>query len=274
MAVTLSGHPYPPPQGIGTFRVPGTTRSITVARAFAPLLLDLLRRWQVHPDLGGRRLNLNPGPLDSLTARPARAGGGALSDHAGYAIDVRYDVLKADHAEHMTRAENEAVRALLAAYSGVIAWGGPTASASRANPGRSVGRYSRLIDEMHFYIAPDITVAKAQKVQKSLGIRPDGTRPGVPAVPAAPVAKPAALPVVRVSAIQDAAKVDGSARNARYVKKALAQLGYPAGDVDSDGCGLGFRKGWAAYQSGTHGIPTKSGLQGLAQRTRLFALKP
>lgn len=183
MTTTVSGHAVPPVGGVATVPVPGTGRRVTLARWAAPLLLDLLRRWQAHPDLGGGRLSLLTGPLGGYNPRPARAGHGRASDHWGYAVDVRYDVLAADNREHMTRAENEAVRGLLADYAGAIAWGGPTAAASRANPGRSVGRYSRLIDEMHLYIAPGTTPARAQAVQRRLGIRADGTRTTTPTTP-------------------------------------------------------------------------------------------
>ncbi len=183
MGVTISGHQSPPSRVISG-RVPGTRcvrrplgRSITAVDWALPLFLDYCRRWQLHPALGGGRLTLNKGgPLDSFAARPARAGGGAVSDHDGYAIDIRYDILKADNREHMTHAENVAVGHLLADYNGAIAWGGPTAAASKANPGQSVGQYNHLIDEMHHYIAPGVNRTEALAVARKLGIRSDGTR--------------------------------------------------------------------------------------------------
>lgn len=190
---TLSGHRIPPNGGVGWFRVPlpaGYNRQIGVARWTAPLWMDFLLQWEKHPDLGNNgkgRLTLKPKagdfrPLDSYEARAARAGVGGASDHNGYAIDIRYDILKPDHQEHMTRRENEAVRQLLAQYrlpdgNYFFWWGGPTASASDVNPGRSVGRYNHLIDEMHFFVGVGVdSQSQASYLMKKLGINNNGLR--------------------------------------------------------------------------------------------------
>jgi hypothetical protein len=170
VARTVSGHPVlkPGSTDLATGIVPGSTRRITVAEWALPVLLDFLRRWQAHPSLGGGRLSLikvGPkgryvGPLDSYAYRPARAAN-AYSDHSGYAIDIRYDVLRADNKRHMTRAETRAVRELLADYGGALGWGGD---------------YQRLIDEMHVYVAPGQTARTFAALRLKLAINPDGTR--------------------------------------------------------------------------------------------------
>lgn len=170
MARTVSGHTplHPSSPNLATGIVPGTSRKITAAAWALPVLLDFLRRWNADPDLGGGRFPLNKlgpkgrpiGPVDSYAYRQARAAA-SYSDHAGYAIDVRYDILKADNRRHMTPRETKAVHALLAGYGGALAWGGD---------------YERLIDEMHIYVAPGETARSFAALRLKLGINSDGTR--------------------------------------------------------------------------------------------------
>lgn len=170
MARTVSGHLVLKPGDLqlSTAVVPGTQRKVTLADWALPVMLDFLRRWNEHPALGGGRLSLvkvGPkgrliGPLDSYAYRPARAAD-AYSDHCGYAVDIRYDVLRADNKRHMTRAETRAVRELLADYDGALAWGGD---------------YQRLIDEMHVYVAPGQGARTFAALRLKLLIDKDGTR--------------------------------------------------------------------------------------------------
>ena len=136
--VTVSGNPalLPGDPNLGSFDVAGIGRSIRVAKDAAPALLRFLQGWQSDPVLGGGRFDLRQGPLDSYNYRDARAAN-AVSDHAGYAVDIRYDILKADNKRHMSDTERDAVRRLIAASGGALGWGGD---------------YNNLVDEMHVYI--------------------------------------------------------------------------------------------------------------------------
>lgn len=132
---TVSGHPllYQGTGDLETFVIAG--RDVTVAKQWVPTFRSFLYAWQFSPVLGQGRLDLRPGPLDSYVEKQAGAAD-APSDHYGYAIDIRYDVLKADGDRHMTNAETQAVRVLLKRFP-QLGWGGD---------------YQKEIDEMHFYI--------------------------------------------------------------------------------------------------------------------------
>ena len=162
MVATLSGHLAlrndDPSLVMGT--VPGSTMRIRVADWTLAVFLDFERRWQDHELLGRGRFNLSAGLSGSFNYRPAREAD-EVSDHAGYAVDNRYDVLKADGQRHMTTAERGAVHALLADYGGALAWGGD---------------YQRIVDEMHVYAAPGQTPATFAALRARLRILDDGTR--------------------------------------------------------------------------------------------------
>lgn len=162
MVATLSGHLAltndDPSLVVGT--VPGSTMRIRVADWTLAVFLDFERRWQDHELLGRGRLNLSVGLSGSYAFRQAREAQD-VSDHAGYALDNRYDVLKADGQRHMTTAERGAVHALLADYGGALAWGGD---------------YQRVVDEMHVYAAPGQTPATFAALRARLRILDDGTR--------------------------------------------------------------------------------------------------
>lgn len=157
---------------LATGAVPGTKQRVTMQRDVLPLFLAFLADWNrtVMPlDATGE---LGP---DGWSYRPARTGDG-LSNHAsGTAVDIRYDVLRADRRRHMTAAQVDAVHRLLAKYVDgdgrrVLGWGGDWSDAN--------------VDEMHVELAQSWAVgargrrtvkADVFAVIKRLGIRPDGT---------------------------------------------------------------------------------------------------
>jgi hypothetical protein len=153
--------------------IPTVGRQILVnriaARAFAAFYAD----WQ---RLMPKRLSLTTGPLDAWEYREARKADG-LSNHAGgVAVDVRYDILKADGKAHMSEREAKIVRKLLDVYvtpdgRRIFGWGGD---------------WSPYVDEMHLEIAQgwaigsggqDITAEDVRSCIKHLRIKRDGTRP-------------------------------------------------------------------------------------------------
>ena len=179
MARSLNGWPQAGYADLSFGVVPGTSKKVTLRRDVLPLFLAYLADWHttVMPiDVPGA---LGP---DGWAVRQARTGAG-LSNHAsGTAVDVRYDVLKADHKRHMTRAQINAVHALLAKYvtsdgRRVFGWGGDW----------KVGLYC---DEMHTELAQDWAAGAGGKaaskadvadVIKRLRIRADGrTAPATP----------------------------------------------------------------------------------------------
>lgn len=182
MTTTLNGWPGVSTSGPALARrlVPGTTRAVTLQADALPLFLAYLADWHktVMP-IDGSRSYLGP---DGWEYREARTGAG-LSNHAsGTAVDVRYDVLKADHQRHMTPAQIAAVHRLLDKYVDdqgrrVFGWGGDW----------TVGK---ACDEMHTELAQSwaigtqnraTTLADVRAVIKRLNIRPDGTIANPPA---------------------------------------------------------------------------------------------
>lgn len=188
MTTSLNGWAVVAPTGAATALarrvVPGTTRSVTLQKDALPLFLAFLADWHktVMP-IDGSRSYLGP---DGWEYRMARTGAGWSSHSSGTAVDVRYDVLRADHQRHMTPAQIDAVHKLLDKYvddSGrrVFGWGGDW----------TVGTFC---DEMHTELAQSwakgargraTTLADVRAVIKRLNIRPDGTF-AVPAPAAAP----------------------------------------------------------------------------------------
>lgn len=133
-STTVSGHPilYQSTGDLQTFTVAG--RDVTVAKQWVPTFRSFLYAWQLS-SLGQGRFDLRPGPLDSYVPKEAGAAA-AWSDHWGYAVDIRYDVLLPDNKRHMTDDEIQAVRVLLKRFP-QLGWGGD---------------YQTKIDEMHFFI--------------------------------------------------------------------------------------------------------------------------
>lgn len=162
MVTTLSGHlalPNDDPSLV-VGNVPGSTMRIRTADWVLAVMLDFERRWQDHDLLGRGRLNLSTGLSGSYAFREAREAD-EVSDHAGYAVDNKYDVLKPDGQRHMTTAERGAVHRLLADYRGALGWGGD---------------YQRVVDEMHVFAAPGQTPASFRALRARLRILDDGTR--------------------------------------------------------------------------------------------------
>lgn len=161
-----------PSVDLATGAVPGTKQRVTLQRDVLPLFLAFLADWNrtVLPlDVKGE---LGP---DGWSYRDARTGDG-LSNHAsGTAVDIRYDVLKADRRRHLNAAQIAAVHRLLDKYVDadgrrVLGWGGDWSDAN--------------VDEMHVELAQSWAVgARGRRTVKAdvlaaikhLGIRPDGT---------------------------------------------------------------------------------------------------
>jgi len=143
--LTISGHPAlkEGDSHLKTFGVAGG-RSITVADWAGPLFQQFLQQWEEDPLLGGSgsgKYTLTKGPLDSYEYRAGRMTSDKISDHAGYAVDLRYDVLLADNQRHMSDAEQAEVRKIMGGFSGRLGWGGD---------------YRKAIDEMHVFVAPGV----------------------------------------------------------------------------------------------------------------------
>lgn len=183
MSTSLNGWPGVATSGpaLRTIKVPGTNRSVTLERTCAPLFAAFLADWHktVMP-IDGKPTYLGP---DGWEYRQARTGDG-LSNHAsGTAVDVRYDVLKADHLRHMTASQIAAVHRLLDKYVDdagrrVFGWGGDW---KVADPQHNISGYC---DEMHTELAQSwatgargraTTKTDVLAIIKRLGIQPDGT---------------------------------------------------------------------------------------------------
>jgi hypothetical protein len=109
-----------------TITVPGTKRTIRVARSAAPVFAAFLADWH---RLMPARLKLSTGPLDGWNYRTSRMSTNLSNHSSGTAVDIRYDVLKADGKIHMTPAERAIVENLLDKYKTsdgrrCFGWGG------------------------------------------------------------------------------------------------------------------------------------------------------
>ena len=175
MSTSLNGWPGIPlanSKSLATGLVPGTSKHVTLQKDCLPLFLCYLADWHHHVmpiDVKGA---LGP---DGWEYRASRVSAN-LSNHAsGTAVDVRYDVLKADHKRHLTPVQIAAVHKLLDKYvttSGkrVFGWGGDW----------TVGTYC---DEMHTEIiqswspgshGSNGTLADVRDVITHLRINPQG----------------------------------------------------------------------------------------------------
>ena len=156
-----------------TIKIPGTSRSVTVARSAAPLFAAFLADWE---RLMPARLKLDPGPVDGWNYRPSRMTDGLSNHSSGSAVDVRYDVLKADGKVHMTAAEKKILDSILATYT--------TSDGSRVLDNGAWWKAPH-VDEMHTELSQswgrgakrNTTSADVADVIKRLRIKSDGTRP-------------------------------------------------------------------------------------------------
>lgn len=199
---------------LGSFGTAGG--NITVANVAGPLFQQLLSAWAANPLLGGGRYPLTKGSgVQSYNDRAARSGQG-WSDHAGWAIDVRPDLLPDDNTKHMTAEETAAVHSILATLGGKIGWGG------------DYGK-QEFWDEMHFFFNSDGSA--------STGTGSTG------AAPAAAGAAAKALAVIKKSS-------PGAPSTMNYQYSAimgtnLAGMGKPGSSIGSFGSGIGINAGTA-----------------------------
>lgn len=155
-------------------QIPGTTRSVVLRRAVAPVFAAFLADW--HKEMP-KRLRLNPGPVDGWNYRQANYADGYSNHASGTAVDVRYDVLKPDGQRHMTDEERKILKRILNRY--VTADGHHIL----AN-----GYAWKKCDEMHTELSQawdtkngakrDTTFEDVKAVQKRLGIDSNGNRRG------------------------------------------------------------------------------------------------
>ena len=117
MGTSLNGWPAITPAlalvRLRTITVPGTKRTIRLANGCAALFAAFLADWNEEMPA---RLKLDQGPVDGWNYRAARAANGFSNHASGTACDVRYDVLKADDKQHMTKAETDTLKRILARY--------------------------------------------------------------------------------------------------------------------------------------------------------------
>ena len=174
MATSLNGWTaikYSMDPRLRSIKIPGTTRSVRVARCAAPLFAAFMRDWnrEMPP-----RLRLNPGPVDGWNYRTSRLTTGLSNHSSGTAVDVRYDVLKADNKQHMSAEETNTLKAILARY---VTTDGHHVLAN--------GYAWKSCDEMHTELSQgfdvgakrDTTPADVAQVIKLLNIKKDGIRP-------------------------------------------------------------------------------------------------
>lgn len=142
---TMSGHPALDAGNseLAMYLVPAINEKIRVAKWAAPVFFDLLSQWQGNSTLGGGRLHLTLGKVYSWNNINSPAGNGSRTDHMGYALDVRPEILT-NNEQKMTSAEKKAVTTLLVRYNGLLSWGGMTPD----------GSYAPTANERHFYISP------------------------------------------------------------------------------------------------------------------------
>jgi hypothetical protein len=216
MARTLNGYPVITASDSGLLRwyaIPGTKRKVLLNRYIGPIIVDFLRQWnEKMPE----RLSLDKGPIDGW-ARPrkANAANGWSNHSGGTAVDVRYDVLKADNRRHMTNEERSILVKILSQYDGVL----------------DNGYRWNHVDEMHTEIAPGTSVARVQALQRKLRIDSKGVRAAT-----LPPKQPSPAPKATVSlkAARRAAATDPKAKpgvrgvsvsNVRVIETALNKEG-------------------------------------------------
>jgi D-alanyl-D-alanine carboxypeptidase/Putative peptidoglycan binding domain len=198
VGISLNGWAAPPAR-LATGTVPGTKKKVTLQADVLPLFLALLA--DIHKTVVAIDVPGALGP-DGYELRDARASSGISNHGSGTAVDVRYDLMKADRKKHLTDAQTAACHKLLDKYVDangrrIFGWGGDW----------KLGTY---MDEMHWEIAQSwavgahgrkTTMQDVKNVIARLKIQPDGTVQGLAVVPAKPVTTPVAQKPVLVKAI-------------------------------------------------------------------------
>lgn len=177
MGSTVSGHPGRPAGSLHlrTGTVPDTGIRITTDRAALPLFLAVLRRLHRHVKPLGK-------DTWSFCWRPIRTGH-ALSDHAGWAVDVWASGVGANTMtapSHMPADVARGVSRILEDFRTpdgrrVFGWG-----QRRGEPGVTYSgpMYSRLADPMHIFVAPGISGDDLRATRRRMGIGRDGRQTG------------------------------------------------------------------------------------------------
>ncbi len=158
---SLNGYPVPPKQ-LKTFRVPGTSRKVTLDSEVGPILVALAADYHklVRP--------IDIGTVDDggYAARPARLSPGRASNHAsGTAVDLNWSEEGAMGsnwgAKFFAKAAVAAkIRLLKARYGSVLQWGGDW----------------RAKDYMHWEIKPGVSRNKVLALMNKLNINANGVR--------------------------------------------------------------------------------------------------
>jgi hypothetical protein len=173
MGVSLNGWPTIKSANdprLKTMKIPGTQRTVRLRRGVAPVFAAFLADW--HKEMP-ERLKLNKGPVDSWVYREARTNTGFSNHASGTAVDLRYDVLKADGKPHMTKEEMAILDRILDRYK--------TADGHRilAN-----GEWWNKEDGMHTELSQgwdrgakrNTTLKDVKEVQKRLKINNNGVK--------------------------------------------------------------------------------------------------
>lgn len=192
---------------LGTGKVPGTSKSVRLRRDVLPIFLAFLS------EVDKTVINLDAGPLDGFARRSSRSVRRWSNHSSGTAIDMRYDVLRADRRRHMSNAQRNQMHVLLKKYSygnkPIFTWGGDWSS--------------RYLDEMHVEISRGITYDQIRTVMEKLKIRNDGTiSKGVVPKPA-----PSSWPTVSVENVQPGKKNS----QVKIVQEALVKAGLLSASV-------------------------------------------
>jgi hypothetical protein len=144
-------------------KVPGYETWVLLRKDVAPLFLALVK--ELYDTIKPPTTRITEG----YDYRPARAGGGAWSDHSsGTAVDLWPDSIGAHTWPPRMDAATAAKIVPIVKKYGVILWGAHTSLG---------GSYTqeRNNDPMHFALKRDTSLADVKAVIAKLGIQPDGT---------------------------------------------------------------------------------------------------
>lgn len=210
---------------IGAFKVPGTTRSLSVRREVAPLLIGFARDFHrlVEP------ITINPLDDWGYNCRKVRGRVTPSFHSAGIAIDLNATRHPLGKVGTFNARQRATIRALCKKYG--MRWGGD---------------YRGRKDEMHFevIVTRSAALALARRVQAKPAATPTA-KPAAARAAAAPKPSPPRL-----------AKLKYGAKNSDIVKlqQRLNQLGYHVGTADG-AYGPKTRGAVAAFQRhlGWHG---------------------